>query len=175
MAERHSQTSPRPGRSAAPGVSARAPLGRRNGDRRIADALAQRRRALLWDQLDVAERMGCSRTFVSELESGRKSPTVWTLRRWAEALDCDIAVVPRSEPPTPSEVDEVAVERARNGERVPLTKLERLAAMVDMDAGGLSAEVIAQRVGLSRRHVQRFQAGYMRRDVERLAKMRGTR
>lgn len=46
----------------------------------------------------VAERMGTTKSAVSRLESaGRHNPSLGTLRRYAEAVDCDLQVrlVPR--------------------------------------------------------------------------------
>lgn len=52
-------------------------------------------------------------------------------------------------------VDPVAVERAVAGQRVRLTRLERRAAAQALSRRGLSARVVAERVGCSSRTVQR--------------------
>ena len=57
--------------------------------------LRERRRGLGWSQQKLGDRMRVGHTMISELERGRVSPTLWTLRRWADALDADLTVLTR--------------------------------------------------------------------------------
>lgn len=56
-------------------------------------------------------------------------------------------------------VDEVAVDRACGGQHIRLTYGERKAAIDRLTAQGYTAELIADRIGLSERTVQRYRAG----------------
>lgn len=67
-------------------------------------------------------------------------------------------------PPRPSRIppepDEVAVERAANGDRrVPLTRQEMAAAEALLNAHGYSAAAIADRLGVTERTVVRWRTG----------------
>ena len=55
--------------------------------------LRERREGLGWTQRQLGERMGVGNTTISELECGAASPTRWTLRRWADALDVNLTVL----------------------------------------------------------------------------------
>lgn len=44
----------------------------------------------------LAARAGIAHAQIYRAEAGEVSPTLCTLRAWAEALDCDIQLVPRS-------------------------------------------------------------------------------
>lgn len=57
--------------------------------------------------------------------------------------------------PPPITVDEIAVERACQGEKIPLNRLERAAAVVKLKRRGLSDNAIATLLGISRRTVVR--------------------
>lgn len=54
------------------------------------------------------------------------------------------------------EVDEVAVQRAMDGDRVPLTTPERVLAVARMTARGLSQREIARRLHRAQRTVARY-------------------
>lgn len=56
-------------------------------------------------------------------------------------------------------IDEIAVERACNGDPVRLTVHERARVVGILTARGLSANAIAERLRLARRSVQRYRAG----------------
>lgn len=60
-------------------------------------ALRERRLALGLAQAEVARRVRSSPARWCEVENGIHSPSIWRLRRYAE--DCDITLVPRSDPP----------------------------------------------------------------------------
>ena len=63
--------------------------------------------------------------------------------------------------PIPRDVDEVAVERACRGDRtVTLNRAEVLEAFQWMDAHGYSSRQIAARLGVTRRTVERWRAGF---------------
>jgi DNA-binding CsgD family transcriptional regulator len=49
--------------------------------------------------MELAERLGVSRAYVSQLLNGKPNMTIRTLVRWALALDARIHVELRSEPP----------------------------------------------------------------------------
>jgi transcriptional regulator with XRE-family HTH domain len=59
---------------------------------RIADHVAERRRALGLSQTDLADLVGTTQSAIARLESGGRPPRIDTLLRIAEALDCDLAV-----------------------------------------------------------------------------------
>ena len=65
------------------------------------DELLKARKQSGLTQVEIAERMGTKAPAVARLESGggrdRHSPSLGTLRRYAEAVDCDLVVrlVPR--------------------------------------------------------------------------------
>ncbi len=54
-------------------------------------ALRRRREELGIDQADLAQRMEIEASALCRLENFKVvNPTIWTLLRWAEALDCGI-------------------------------------------------------------------------------------
>jgi transposase-like protein len=53
------------------------------------------------------------------------------------------------------DVDEVAVQRARRGERVPLTRAEHRAAVAALTADGLTAAAVAERLGTTPRAIKK--------------------
>jgi transcriptional regulator with XRE-family HTH domain len=59
---------------------------------RIADHVAERRRALGLSQTDLGDLVGTTQSAIARLESGCRPPRIDTLLRIAEALDCDLAV-----------------------------------------------------------------------------------
>ena len=59
---------------------------------RIADHVAERRRALGLSQTALADLVGTTQSAIARLESGGRPPRIDTLLRIAEALDCDLAV-----------------------------------------------------------------------------------
>jgi transcriptional regulator with XRE-family HTH domain len=59
---------------------------------RIADHVAERRRALGLSQTELADLVGTTQSAIARLESGGRPPRIDTLLRIAEALDCDLAV-----------------------------------------------------------------------------------
>jgi len=66
-------------------------------------ALRRRREELGMDQVELAERMGIEASALCRLETFKiVNPTIWTLLRWAEALDCrvglDLRVAAKSTP-----------------------------------------------------------------------------
>ena len=56
----------------------------------------------------------------------------------------------------PEIVDEIAVERRMNGERVPLNRAELSDAIATLTRMGYSAQMIATRLGVSDRLVTRY-------------------
>jgi transcriptional regulator with XRE-family HTH domain len=64
----------------------------------VEQILLARRRAGL-SQMQLAERVGrMAGNDLSDLELGKRSPTLATLRRWVGALGYDLALVPAAEP-----------------------------------------------------------------------------
>jgi transcriptional regulator with XRE-family HTH domain len=61
-------------------------------------ALKARRIQLGLTQATLASRLNVIRATVSWLESGRNSPTLATLRRWAQALGWDLYTAPKLDP-----------------------------------------------------------------------------
>ena len=72
-------------------------------------------------------------------------------RCWEQAIRDDERVVvlfdlPREQAPDPSFVDDIAVERACAGERVPLSQADRRAAVIRLWTTGLPVEQVALRL-----------------------------
>jgi transcriptional regulator with XRE-family HTH domain len=59
---------------------------------RIADQVAERRKALGLSQTELAELTGTTQSAIARLESGGRPPRIDTLLGIAEALDCDLTV-----------------------------------------------------------------------------------
>jgi transcriptional regulator with XRE-family HTH domain len=59
---------------------------------RIADQVAEQRRAQGLSQKELAELMGTTQSAIARLESGGRPPRIDTLLRIAEALDCELVV-----------------------------------------------------------------------------------
>jgi DNA-binding XRE family transcriptional regulator len=59
---------------------------------RIAAQVAERRRELDLSQADLARLVGTTQSAIARLESGGRPPRIDTLRRIADALDCELAV-----------------------------------------------------------------------------------
>lgn len=56
---------------------------------KIGEAIRKQRLELGWTQRVLAEKVGVSAPFLSEIEGGRKTPSYSTLVALAEALGCD--------------------------------------------------------------------------------------
>ena len=63
-------------------------------------------------------------------------------------------------------VDEIAVQRAMGGDRIPLTPRERGLAISELTRRGLSVRQIAERIGYSSRQVLRYRSGLIKRARE---------
>ena len=59
---------------------------------RIAEQVAEQRRARRLSQRELAELVGTTQSAIARLESGGRPPRIDTLLRIAEALDCTLAV-----------------------------------------------------------------------------------
>jgi transcriptional regulator with XRE-family HTH domain len=59
---------------------------------RIADQVAEQRRARGLSQKELAELTGTTQSAIARLESGGRPPRIDTLLGIAEALDCELAV-----------------------------------------------------------------------------------
>lgn len=64
----------------------------------------------------------------------------------------------------PDLVDEIAIERACDGHHVDLTRLERIEVIRRLHARGMSDAVIAERVGIAERTVERTRRRHGIRD-----------
>ena len=66
----------------------------------IADQLVAQRRARRLSQVELAELVGTTQSSIARLESGGRPPRIDTLRRIADALDCELVVSlrPRTNP-----------------------------------------------------------------------------
>ena len=51
------------------------------------------RRAMKWSQRELAERIGISRTYLAQVESGRRDPGLVMLRDAAKELDVPVALL----------------------------------------------------------------------------------
>ncbi len=58
---------------------------------KIGKQLKELRRARGWRQLEVAEKVGLSRSAISNIESGKRSLTLSTLKRFCEIYNIDIS------------------------------------------------------------------------------------
>ena len=56
----------------------------------IGEALRVRRHELGWSLRDLADRLGCSPSLISQIERGRANPSVWTLYSIVQALDVSL-------------------------------------------------------------------------------------
>lgn len=59
---------------------------------RIADQVAEQRKARELSQAELAELTGTTQSAIARLESGGRPPRLDTLLRIAEALDCELIV-----------------------------------------------------------------------------------
>ena len=58
----------------------------------IGDVIREAREAAGLSQRELADRMGMAQPNLVPLERGRKSPTVRTLEKMADALGCDLVI-----------------------------------------------------------------------------------
>lgn len=58
---------------------------------KIGKQLKELRRARGWRQLEVAEKVGLSRSAISNIESGKRSLTLTTLQRFCELYNIDVS------------------------------------------------------------------------------------
>jgi transcriptional regulator with XRE-family HTH domain len=58
----------------------------------IVDALIRARAAAKLTQAEIAERMGTTQSAVARLEGGRGSPSIATLRKYAEATGTELKI-----------------------------------------------------------------------------------
>jgi transcriptional regulator with XRE-family HTH domain len=67
---------------------------------RVADQVAEQRRARTLSQAELAELTGTTQSAIARLETGGRPPRIDTLLRIAEALDCELVVElqPRKRP-----------------------------------------------------------------------------
>jgi transcriptional regulator with XRE-family HTH domain len=70
----------------------------------IADQVVDQRRRGRLSQAELAELVGTTQSAIARLESGGRPPRIDTLRRIADALDCELVVTlrPRTNPRTTS-------------------------------------------------------------------------
>jgi transcriptional regulator with XRE-family HTH domain len=59
---------------------------------RVADRVAEQRRARDLSQAELAELTGTTQSAIARLEAGGRPPRIDTLLRIAEALDCELVV-----------------------------------------------------------------------------------
>jgi transcriptional regulator with XRE-family HTH domain len=59
---------------------------------RVAEQVAERRKALGLSQKELAELTGTTQSAIARLESGGRPPRIDTLLRIAEALDCELII-----------------------------------------------------------------------------------
>lgn len=57
--------------------------------------LARRRENLWLTRRAVARRAGLGLDMVQSYERGDRCPGLWAVQRWADALGCDVVLVPR--------------------------------------------------------------------------------
>jgi DNA-binding XRE family transcriptional regulator len=71
--------------------------------RRLVAELTRRREARGLTRAKLAEMAGVRPNSVSEIEAGKRSPTLTTLARLAYVLEADVRFVPRQVAPPPAE------------------------------------------------------------------------
>ena len=93
---------------------------------RVAEQVAEQRKALGLSQKELAELTGTTQSAIARLESGGRPPRIDTLLRIAEALDCELVVElrPRTRP------NGVEMSARVEVEDVQTTKGEKLLAVV---------------------------------------------
>lgn len=96
------------------------------------------------------ERIAASRARRYAHEAGWVPPLAWD----EDNIDTPVVLIERHL--GPREVDEIAVTEAMAGRRVQLTRAELAEARRRLDAQGLSARVIAERLGTTARTVTRY-------------------
>ena len=47
-----------------------------------------------YNMAELAEKVGCSRSFISQVEKGQANPSVATLKKIADALGCQLEISP---------------------------------------------------------------------------------
>src|SRR5262245_18160613 len=100
----------------------------------FAGAVAQRRHAARLTLAELARRSGVSRAMLSEVERGRKSPTIRDACRIAEVLQCTVSELLREPAPT-----RLAIVRRRERRRLTdrSARVERYVLSDVMTARGL--------------------------------------
>lgn len=71
-----------------------------DGDFRLVEALIRARTEARLSQAEVARKLGTTQSAIARLEGGKVSPTVSTLRKYAEATESDLQIdfTPRGKP-----------------------------------------------------------------------------
>lgn len=129
----------------------------------IVAELRQRRLALGISYRTLGQATGYSTSSIHSWETAVRSPAPDTLRRWADALGYDLALLARFDDTACGAadvqvVDAVAVQQACMGRSVRLTDAERDLVYSRLTLNGASAADIATAVGVSARQVERWRA-----------------
>lgn len=121
-------------------------------------ALRERRIEMGLRQVDVAEMLFMSRpNTLRGWETGRESPVLTSLRRLADALDCDIVLQPRRSYTVTDEAAGIRPVGKGKGRRSDAAEYEAVAAEVArLDRLRMPAWRIAEELGVSRRTVVRY-------------------
>ncbi len=61
------------------------------GAQRLGARIRQLRLARNWSQELLAEHADLHRTYINDLERGRRNPSLWTIERLAHGLGCHVA------------------------------------------------------------------------------------
>lgn len=95
---------------------------------RLVAFFAERRKALGISQVQLGERLGVADRLVNKWECGDRQPALFMAMLWAEALDCDLVLVPREVtygwPRKPKGKSKVSSE-LRQAERLHILKQSR--------------------------------------------------
>lgn len=100
------------------------------------------------------DKVACSRARRHAAESGWLPPLAWD----DDDLDKTEVTVTQLSYDGDTALDEIAIDEAMRGRRVALTRDERAEAMRRLNAAGLSARLIAERLGTTSRTVVRKRA-----------------
>jgi len=93
-----------------------------NTPRDLGSAIRERRKTLGWDQVELAERVGASRRWLIQVESGKSGASFGLLLRTLHALGLSMELTSGD-------------ERTQSADGAPLTPLD-LGAVLDRARGG---------------------------------------
>lgn len=118
----------------------------------LVQALIDRRKAAGLSQRDIVTAIGCAGSTIAQLETGAASPTLRTLRAYADVVEASIVAIPAPH------VDAVRVQRAINGEArwADLSPDERTTVFAALRSRGWSRTAIGIHLCVSGKTIREF-------------------